>query len=212
MNLGKKLINLRKQEKMTQEKFAEIIGVTRQTISNWELNTTRPDLTQIEKISKLFHISIDELLDNDIQNIIVERVNKTEKMVNKNTKIVKILVITIYFIFLLSSVTIIVYYSTKKDFTTYFQTEFTCVVEEGDLKGKHKIYLKTADSLYDIEYQNVHDLYIKNGSYVITEAYDEFLEEYREEDRYYVGNSLSDIFEGLNMLKQLLLAEGAKCK
>lgn len=212
MNLGKKLINLRKQEKMTQEKFAEIIGVTRQTISNWELNTTRPDLTQIEKISKLFHISIDELLDNDIQNIIVERVNKTEKMVNKNTKTVKILVITIYFIFLLSSVTIIVYYSTKKDFTTYFQTEFTCVVEEGDLKGKHKIYLKTADSLYDIEYQNVHDLYIKNGSYVITEVYDEFLEEYREEDRYYVGNSLSDIFEGLNMLKQLLLAEGAKCK
>lgn len=34
MNLGKKLINLRKQEKMTQEKFAELIGVTRQTISN----------------------------------------------------------------------------------------------------------------------------------------------------------------------------------
>ena len=37
MNLGKKIINLRKQEKITQEKLAEIIGVTRQTISNWEI-------------------------------------------------------------------------------------------------------------------------------------------------------------------------------
>jgi len=44
MNLGKKLINLRKQEKMIQEKFAEIIWVSRQTISNWELNVARLDL------------------------------------------------------------------------------------------------------------------------------------------------------------------------
>ena len=212
MNLGKKLINLRKQEKMTQEKFAEFIGVTRQTISNWELNITKPDLTQIEKISKLFHISIDELLDNDIQNIIVEKVNKTEKIVNKNTKTIKVLVITIYFILLLSSIAIIFYYSTKKDFTTYYQTEFTCIVEKGNFKGKHKIYLTTADYLYDIEYTDEHDRYIKNGSYVVMEIYDEYLEEYREADRYYVGNSLSDQFEGLNLLKQLILAEGAKCK
>jgi len=205
MNLGKKLINLRKQEKMTQEKFAELIGVTRQTISNWELNTTRPDLTQIEKISKLFHISIDELLDNDVQNIIVEKVNK-------NTKTIKVLIITIYFILLVSSIAIIIYYSAKKDFTTYYQTEFICIVEEGKFKGKHKIYLQTADSLYDIEYENEHDMYSKNGSYVVMEIYDEYLKEYKEEDRYYVGNSLSDQIEGLNMLKQLILIEGATCK
>lgn len=212
MNLGKKLINLRKQEKMTQEKFAEIIGVTRQTISNWELNVTKPDLNQIEKISKLFHISIDELLDNDVQNIIVEKFYKTEKIVNKNTKTIKILVITIYFVLLISLISIMVYYLTKKDFTTYYQTEFTCVVEEGKFAGKHKIYLRTAESLYDIEYANDHDWYSKDGSYVVTEKYDEYSEEYVEEDRYYVGNSLSDIFEGLNMLKQLILAEGAKCR
>lgn len=212
MNLGKKIINLRKQEKMTQEKFAEIIGVTRQTISNWELNVTRPDLNQIEKISKIFHISIDELLDNDVQNIIVEKIYKTEKIVNKNTKTIKILIITIYFILLISLITITIYYLTKKDFTTYYQTNFTCVVNEGNMKGKYKIYLTTADSLYDIEYTDEHDMYSKNGSYVVTEFYDEYLKEYREADRYYVGNSLSDIFEGLNILKQLILAEGGKCK
>lgn len=212
MNLGKKIINLRKKEKITQEKLAELIGVTRQTISNWELNITKPDLSQIKKISKLFHISIDELLDNDIQNIIVEKVNKTEKIVNKNTKTIKVLVVTIYFILLISSIAIIIYYSTKKDFTTYYQTEFTCVVDEGKLKGKHKIYLRTADSLYDVKYENEHEMHIKNGSYVVNEIYDEYLKEYREADRYYVGNSLSDIFEGLNMLKQLILMEGATCK
>ena len=212
MNLGKKLINLRKQEKMTQEKFSEIIGVTRQTISNWELNVTRPDLNQIEKISKLFHISIDELLDNDVQNIIVEKFYKTEKIVNNNTKTIKILLITIYFIILISLISIMIYYFTKKDFTTYYQTEFTCIVKKGDFKGNHKIYLRSADYLYDIEYTNEHEWYSKNGSYVVTEAYDEYEKKYIEEDRYYVGNSLSDIFEGLNMLKQLLLQEGAKCR
>lgn len=214
MNLGKKLINLRKQEKMTQEKFAELIGVTRQTISNWELNVTKPDLTQIEKISKLFHVSIDELLDNDIQNIIVEKVNKTEKIVNKNTKTIKTLVITIYFIFLISSITIIVYYVTKKDFTTYYQTEFTCIVEKGSFKGKHKIYLQSADSIFDIELEdeNRHNYILQNGSYAVTEEYDEHLKEYVESDIYYVGNAVSDIFEGLNMLKQLMLEEGATCK
>lgn len=212
MNLGKKLINLRKQEKLTQEKFAEIIGVTRQTISNWELNVTKPDLNQIEKISKLFHISIDELLNNDVQNIIVEKIYKTEKIVNKNTKTIKILVITIYLVLLVSLISIIVYYATKKDFTTYYQTEFICEVKKGNLKGKHKIYLQTAESLYDITYSNDHDWYSKDGSYVVTEAYDEYLKEYVEEDRYYVGTSLSDIFEGLNMLKKLIIGKGGKCR
>ena len=208
MNLGKKIINLRKQEKITQEKLAEIIGVTRQTISNWELNITKPDLSQIQKISKLFHISIDELLDNDVQNIIVEKVNKTEKMVNKNTKTIKVLVITIYFILLLSSIAIIIYYSTKKDFTKPYQTEFTCEIDE----EKYKIYLQTADSLYDIEYSNGHEMYSKNGSYVVIESYDEFSEEFTEDDRYYVGTNVADIFNGLNLLKNRLLELGAKCK
>lgn len=212
MNLGKKLINLRKQEKMTQEKFAEIIGVTRQTISNWELNTTRPDLNQIEKISKLFHISIDELLDNDVQNIIVEKFYKTEKIVNKNTKTIKILIVTIYFILLISSIAIIVYYSTKKDFTTYFQTEFTCTIDEGPDEGEYKIYLISADSLYDIEYTNEHNRYSENGSYVVIESYDELEEEFTEDDRYYVGNNIADIFNGLNLLKNRLLELGAKCR
>ena len=62
MNLGDKLIELRKENKMSQEKFAEILGVTRQTISNWENYKNYPDISTIIKISDVFHISLDILL------------------------------------------------------------------------------------------------------------------------------------------------------
>jgi DNA-binding XRE family transcriptional regulator len=46
MNLGKKIIELRKKENMSQEELAEKIDVTRQTISKWELEETSPDIKQ----------------------------------------------------------------------------------------------------------------------------------------------------------------------
>lgn len=51
MNLGDKLIKLRKDNKMSQEQFAEEIGVTRQTVSNWENYKNYPDISTIVKIS-----------------------------------------------------------------------------------------------------------------------------------------------------------------
>ena len=104
MNLGKKITNLRKKEKITQEKFAELIGVTRQTISNWESNITKPDINQIKEISKIFNISIDELVDNNIRDIIEKKISKTEELTNKSTKNIKIIIITMYFIILIGVV------------------------------------------------------------------------------------------------------------
>ena len=59
MNLGDKLIKLRKDNKMSQEQFAEEIGVTRQTVSNWENYKNYPDISTIVKISDIFNISLD---------------------------------------------------------------------------------------------------------------------------------------------------------
>ena len=42
MTLGEKIIKMRKQKNLSQEDLAEQMGVTRQTISNWELNETNP--------------------------------------------------------------------------------------------------------------------------------------------------------------------------
>ena len=80
MELGNKILELRKQEKLSQEQLAEKMNVTRQTISKWELNETTPDIKQAKELSKIFKVSLDELTDNDISNIVVQKVSNTEKL------------------------------------------------------------------------------------------------------------------------------------
>ena len=80
MNLGKKIAELRKKNNLSQEELADKVGVARQTISKWEIGDTTPDINQVKIISKIFNISIDELVDNDINNVIVEKVSNTEKL------------------------------------------------------------------------------------------------------------------------------------
>lgn len=66
MNLGKKIAELRKKNNLSQEELAEKVGVARQTISKWEIGDTTPDINQVKIISKIFNISIDELVDNEL--------------------------------------------------------------------------------------------------------------------------------------------------
>ena len=62
MTLGQKLTNLRKAHGMTQEELSEAIGVTRQTISKWELDTSTPDLDYLCKLCDLFGVTADYLI------------------------------------------------------------------------------------------------------------------------------------------------------
>ena len=64
MEFGKKLFELRKQKNLSQEQLAEKMGVARQTISKWELGETSPDLKQAKELSKIFNVSLDELVGN----------------------------------------------------------------------------------------------------------------------------------------------------
>lgn len=62
-NFAKVILNVRGDHKLTQEQFAEIIGVTRQAVSRWEMGISIPNMNTITLISKKFGISIDELLN-----------------------------------------------------------------------------------------------------------------------------------------------------
>lgn len=62
MEIGNKINQLRKLSGMTQEQLAEKLNVSRQTISKWEAGGTSPDLDSIVKVSKIFHVSLDDLL------------------------------------------------------------------------------------------------------------------------------------------------------
>ena len=91
MKLGDNIFKLRKDCKLSQEQLAEKVNVTRQTISNWELGETSPNPEQLKLLSKALNVSIDELLNNDIKQVLVEKVNNTEKLAEIIIKILKVM-------------------------------------------------------------------------------------------------------------------------
>ncbi len=95
MEFGKKIMNLRKKKGLSQEELAEKVGVARQTISKWELGETSPDLKQSKELSKIFNVSLDELVNNDIKNILVEKTSNTEKLAGLILKLIKVMVVFI---------------------------------------------------------------------------------------------------------------------
>ena len=70
--LGEKIYNLRKTRKISQEEFAELLNTSRQAISKWERNEAKPDIDKLILIAKLFNISIDYLLNYEIDDSNVE--------------------------------------------------------------------------------------------------------------------------------------------
>lgn len=74
MQLGQTIQKIRKENHLTQEEFAEIFHVTRQTVSNWENEKSYPDLLTLVAISDNFHISLDKMLKEDIK--MTEKLNK----------------------------------------------------------------------------------------------------------------------------------------
>lgn len=84
MNLGNSLFQARKKCGFSQEDVAEKLGVSRQTVSKWETDETVPDIRQSKKMAVLYHVSLDELIDFDIDiKEIQEAIDKTSKEVEE---------------------------------------------------------------------------------------------------------------------------------
>ena len=101
MEIGNKIQELRKKKGISQEELAEKIGVARQTISKWELGETSPDLKQAKELSRIFKISLDELTNNDIKEVLIEKTSNTEKLAGLILKLIKFFVIFIIVVFIL---------------------------------------------------------------------------------------------------------------
>src|SRR6056297_66873 len=65
MKFNEKLLQLRKQKGFTQEEVAELLFVSRTAVSKWESGRGLPNIDSLKAISKVFGISIDELLSGD---------------------------------------------------------------------------------------------------------------------------------------------------
>ena len=72
MSFGQNLQFLRKmRNKMTQEELADRLGVSRQTVSKWELDTAYPEMSKVLELCQLFSCSMDQLIREDM-NVIDE--------------------------------------------------------------------------------------------------------------------------------------------
>lgn len=84
MSLGNSLSQVRKKNGLSQEAVAEKLGVSRQTISKWELDETLPDIRQSKRLSVLYGVTLDERIDFDIEvKEIEEIIEKTSEETQK---------------------------------------------------------------------------------------------------------------------------------
>ena len=72
IRIGECILNYRKQHRLTQSEFGELLGVSTQAVSKWEREICYPDIFLLPSISDLIGISIDEMMK---QEHIREKVN-----------------------------------------------------------------------------------------------------------------------------------------
>lgn len=103
MTIGELLKEARLQAGMTQEKVAEAIGVSRQSISNWENDKTYPDVINVIALSELYQVSLDYLLKGSKNYM--KHLDESTDIVKSNKALIRSIVLgvlAILFILLIS--------------------------------------------------------------------------------------------------------------
>ena len=123
MTLGEKLSKLRKEFNYTQEQLAEILGVSRQSISKWESDIAYPETDKLIELGKLFDCSMDYLLKEDViekngaqASGFTEKVEEisrkvmTDKNKGKAKKILKVIGIVLAAVLAVDIISMILYF------------------------------------------------------------------------------------------------------
>lgn len=106
MEIGRKLKEARTASGLSQEKVAEKIKVSRQTISNWETEKTYPDIISVIKLSDLYSISLDSLLKGDQK--MIEHLAESTNVVKSNKKLIGAIILNIVLIALLITLSVFI--------------------------------------------------------------------------------------------------------
>ena len=102
---GEFLKQLRKQHNMTQQMLADKLGVTNRSVSRWENGNTMCDLDILVELSKMYNVSISEILNGekdkaDDEMIIVEYANKKQNIFRKNIHLMYLFSLALFIIYL----------------------------------------------------------------------------------------------------------------
>lgn len=100
MEIGTKIKRARNEAKLTQEQAAEALGVSRQTVSNWENGKSYPDIISVIKMSDLYSVSLDRLLkeENAVKQTYMEYLEESTNTVKSKNRLSKIILLSAYLI------------------------------------------------------------------------------------------------------------------
>ena len=97
--IGSKIKAARIEKKLTQEQVADLLGVSRQTISNWENEKSYPDIISVIKMSEYYNVSLDYLLKGEEKmKSYYDYLEESTNVVKSNTNKNKIITIISYFL------------------------------------------------------------------------------------------------------------------
>lgn len=100
MEIGSKLKKARNDNGITQEQAAELLCVSRQTISNWENNKSYPDIISVIKMSDIYSISLDHLLkeDKSMKQTYQEFLEESTNTVKAKRNLSRVIILSTYFV------------------------------------------------------------------------------------------------------------------
>lgn len=128
MKFNEKLIQLRKEKKLSQEALGEKLNVARQTVSKWELGETTPEMDKLVKMSEIFEISLDNLMkDAEVENNSSNNTN-TQKLAGIVIFILKIIGVVIIVSIVLTIISTILFSTVRTE--TKVEEVDTQIVEE----------------------------------------------------------------------------------
>ena len=123
MTLGEKIAKQRKELNYTQEQLADILGVSRQSISKWESDIAYPETDKLIELGKLFNCSMDYLLKEEVveksgvqESGFAEKVEEisrkvmTDKNKGKAKKVLKIIGIILVVVLAIDIISMILYF------------------------------------------------------------------------------------------------------
>ena len=97
MEFSKKLKEIRKNKNVTQEELANLINVSRSLVARWEYGDVYPSEDNLDLLSKVLNVSIDELIDKEEKKNVIKIKEKLSVIkVNKKIKQIIYIIVTLF--------------------------------------------------------------------------------------------------------------------
>lgn len=120
MDIGNKIKTARVKSGITQEQAAQALGVSRQTISNWENGKTYPDIVSVVKMSDYYNISLDHLLKEENSGSgYLDYLEESTNTVKSKAKMSRLILLSVYFVIWVAALIMFWFFNSGSDAMGY---------------------------------------------------------------------------------------------